>query len=681
MFATPSSSRVNPYNFAPFCSPAFFKACPLTTAPLQTASERIKRFELLQAGLDLIDQGFTLIDGELRLVAWNCAFLQLLDFPAEMAYFGAPFDSFIRYNALRGDYGPGDPETQVRERVDRARSLVPHDLERARPGGQSLRIRGFPVPGIGFVTLYSDITAQKAAAALISNHEAELAARIDERTAELRRSEAQLRLITDSVPALIAYVDSTRKYRYVNRGYREWFGLDLDLPQAISAREFLGATTYESIRSHVSRAFDGEATTFEYEITRIDGTTVRVRTSLIPDAGRDGVVVGCFELTFDITEQLRAQQLVLKAQKMEALGQLTGGLAHDFNNLLTVVIGNLGLLAQEHPDSPVVEEYVAPALQAARRGVDVIKRLLSFSRRQPLAPRAVNVAAVVVNVSRIVTRSMPESLQLEVRGGPDPIWAWVDASELDNALLNLLLNARDATAGNGHVLVRAEAASLDEDAAHQLHIEAGAYVRLDITDNGCGMDSTTLSRVFEPFFTTKPVGSGTGLGMAMVYGFATQSGGAVNVVSAPDEGATVTLWLPACPAPDEDEVEFGAEGLSTAQQNGLALLVEDDAGVRRVVRRNLLDLGFTVLEAENGHEAREMLERTTGIVLLLSDVGMPAGVDGPTLAREARDVFLVPQVVLMSGHAPSSIKSGEVTMLRKPFSKAQLAAALRLPPP
>ena len=633
---------------------------------------------MLQAGLDLIDQGFTLIDSDLRLLAWNRAFLRLLDFPADMAYVGAPFDSFIRYNALRGEYGVGDAETQVRERVELAQLFAAHEFERTTAGGQTLKVRGLPVPDIGFVTLYSDVTAQKAAAALIRSHAVELEARIDASTAELRRSEAQLRLITDSVPALIGYVDSARKYRYVNRGYRDWFGLDLDLPHAISAREFLGAATFELIRPHVSRAFGGEAASFEYEISRIDGSSVRVRTSLIPDVDQDGAVIGCFEMTFDITAQLHAQQLVLKAQKMEALGQLTGGLAHDFNNLLTVVIGNLGLFAQQHPDAALVEEYVEPALQAARRGVEVIKRLLSFSRRQPLAPRSVDVAHVVLNVSRIVTRSMPESLQLEVRGMAKPLWAWVDASELDNALLNLLLNARDATAGNGHVLVRAEATIVDADAAQLMHIDSGAYVRVDVTDNGCGMDAVTLRRVFEPFFTTKPAGSGTGLGMAMVYGFVVQSGGAVDVISAPDEGATVSMWLPACSAPDDDEVEFGPEGLSTTRQHGLALLVEDDAAVRRVVRRNLLDLGFTVLEAENGVEAREILDRATGVVLLLSDVVMPGGVDGFTLAREARDIYHVPHVLLMSGHASSPTESSDVILLRKPFSPAQLAAALRL---
>lgn len=619
-----------------------------------------------------------MIDGELRLLAWNRAFLQLLDFPPAMAYVGAPFDSFIRYNALRGEYGDGDPETQVRERLVRAHLFAAHEFERTRAGGQTLKIRGFPVPDIGFVTLYSDVTAQNAAQVLIRNHAVELEARVAERTAELSRTAAQLRLITDSVPALIGYVDSARKYRYVNRGYKEWFGLDLDLPQAISAREFLGAATYESIRPHVSRAFEGEAVSFEYEISRIDGTSVRVRTSLIPDRDQDGVIVGCFELTFDITEQVRAQQLVLKAQKMEALGELTGGLAHDFNNLLTVVIGNLGLFAQENPDAALVDEYVEPALQAARRGVDVIKRLLSFSRRQPLDPRSVDVAQVVVNVSRIVTRSMPESLQLEVRGSAKPLWAWVDPSDLDNALLNLLLNARDATAGNGHVVVQSQAATVSSDAAQLMHVDPGSYVRIDVTDNGCGMDAGTLSRVFEPFFTTKPAGTGTGLGMAMVYGFATQSGGAVDVVSAPDEGATVSLWLPACPAPDDDQVEFGPEGLSTARQHGLALLVEDDAAVRRVVRRNLLDLGFTVLEAENGVEAREILDRATGVVLLLSDVVMPGGVDGFTLAREARDIYHVPHVLLMSGYAPSPTEPTDVTLLRKPFSQAQLAGALGL---
>ena len=642
-----------------------------------TATDRLKRAELLQAGLDLIDQGFTLIDGELQLVAWNRAFVQLLEFPDAMAYAGAPFESFIRYNALRGDYGPGDPEAQVRERVATARRFAAHDIERIRPCGQTLRIRGVPVPDIGFITLYSDVTQHKAAEQQIREHNTDLERRVSERTAELRRSEQQMRLITDSIPALVAYVDHDRHYRYINRGYRDWFGLEADALEQVSAKRFLGEKTYDSIKSYVTRAFAGEPVGFEYDITRIDGSCIRARTSLIPDRTIDGQVAGCFELTFDISEQLRAQELVLRAQKMDALGQLTGGLAHDFNNLLTVIIGNLGRLADRSRNVVETDEYVVPALQAARRGADMIKRLMRFARQQPLQAVAVDAAQAVADVSRLVRRSLPESMQIELTGVAKPAWTWIDPAELETALLNLLLNARDATAGNGRVVLHVQEATLSAEGAGILAIAPGRYVRIDVKDNGCGMDAATQARMFEPFFTTKPVGSGTGLGLAMVYGFVKQSGGAIEVSSMADQGTTISLWLPQAEAPGRSASEAADDTIELARPHGLALLVEDDASVRQVVRRFLLDLGYSVLEAENGVEARDILSGASGIELLLTDVVMPGGVDGRDLAREARDVFGVPRVLLMSGHAPTRDDPNDVAVLAKPFSPAQLAAALR----
>jgi PAS domain S-box-containing protein len=565
-----------------------------------------------------------------------------------------------------------------------------------------------------------------AADALLQAHAAELERRVAERTAELRRREEQLRLITDSIPALVAYVDHQRRYRYANRGYRDWFGLDLDRPAAISARGFLGEETFAAIRPQVSRAFAGEAVTFEYDITRLDGSVVRVRTSLVPDVADDGQIAGCFELTFDITEQLRAQELLLKAQQMEALGQLTGGLAHDFNNLLTVVVGNLGRLLRERGDIPEVREYAEPALQAAGRGVDLLRRLLSFARRQPLKPGAVDVAQVVASVTRIVTRTLPETLELDLQVGRQPLWAWLDASELENALLNLLLNARDAVAvlGTGRVQVRTEARRLDAAAAGALGLSPPAEgqpvrcVRLTVRDDGCGMDAATLRRVYEPFFTTKPPGRGSGLGLAMVYGFVRQSRGAIEIDSQPGLGTAVHLWLPACDAPPpeaafDDPAPPGDEAMSAGGPPGpgtpagadggcgLALLVEDEDSVREVVRRHLLDLGWAVLEAADGAEARAILCHTPGIGLLLSDVVMPGGIDGRTLAREARTLHQVPRVLLMSGHVPERPERPEdappatrghadsahgshsshgseppAPLLLKPFTQAQLARAL-----
>ncbi|HRI18964.1 MAG TPA: PAS-domain containing protein, partial [Burkholderiaceae bacterium] len=416
------------------------------STPSSPIEDPLKRYRSLQAALDLIDQGFTLIDNDLGLLAWNRSFLRLLDFPDTLAFPGAPFEGFIRYNADRGEYGPGDAAAQVAERVEAARRFESHEFERVRPDGTVLKVRGVPVPGIGFITLYSDITAQKRAERQILEHAAELERRVAERTSELRLSEAQMRLITDSIPALIAYFDHRKAYRYINRGYQDWFGLDPRRLDRVSAREFLGDTTYEAIRPNVTRAFAGEAVTYEYEARCVDGRVRTARTTLIPEKSADGAVVGCFELTFDVSELRRTQQQLAQAEKMEALGQLTGGIAHDFNNMLTVIIGNLGALRERMGDGEQDADFVDPTLAAARRGVDLIRALLGFARRQPLNAGAADIAPLAGTVVKLLRRSMPEGLKLEVDAGEKPLRAWVDASQLQDALVNMILNARDAKA-------------------------------------------------------------------------------------------------------------------------------------------------------------------------------------------------------------------------------------------
>jgi PAS domain S-box-containing protein len=638
------------------------------------ATERLQRYASLQAALDLIDQGFTLMDEQLRLVAWNAAFGRLLDFPPAMLHEGASFASFIRYNAERGDYGPGDVEAQVAERVAQARRFEAHAFERTRPDGQVLQVSGRPVPGVGFITLYSDVTAQRQAERQIHEHAAELERRVAERTSELRLSEAQMRLITDSLPALIAYFDARKAYRYINRGYVEWFGLDPQRLDAISARAYLGDAIYDSIRPNVARAFDGEPVSFEYEARCVDGRVRTARTTLIPEKAADGTVVGCFELTFDVSELRRAQERLAHTEKMEALGQLTSGIAHDFNNMLTVIVGNLGAMRERGIGGAAAAEFLEPTLAAAGRGTGLIRSLLGFARRQPLQAQATDVAVLADAVARLLRSALPRDLAIaiEADGAPD---AWVDPHRLQDALVNLVLNARDARATQ--VRLRAAAATLDTARAAELQAAPGRYLRVDLHDDGHGMDAATRAHVFEPFFTTKRPGAGTGLGLAMVYGFVRQSGGGIDLASRPGQGTTVSLWLPlagqaAAPARPAE----AAPGRIAVQ--ALALLVEDDTEVRQVVCRALVDLGYAVLQAENGAEALEILGHAQGIALVLSDVVMPGEVDGRAVARRAHAAG-VPRVALMSGYAPAAATAEDAgwPLLAKPFTQRELARFLQ----
>jgi PAS domain S-box-containing protein len=670
--------------------------------PTPLAEPRTRHDAGLQAALDLIDQGITLINDDLRMVAWNEGFLRLLDFPREMAYPGAPFESFIRFNAQRGEYGPGDPEEQTALRVAAARNFQIHDLERTRPNGTVLRVRGVPVPGQGFITLYSDITEERRREVQIQAHAAELELRVSERTAaltltnaqlrqalthnqaiaeSLTRSESRMRLITDSIPALVGYVGRDAHYRYVNRGYAEWFGLDVDHPETISARKYLGDETYDRIRPYVQRAIRGETVTYEYEARTQHRGLRLARTTLIPECTPQGETVGCFELTFDITDERLTQDRMTRAQKMEALGVLTGGLAHDFNNILTVIQGNLGALSDMPALKPYVSTYLQPSIDAARRGTELIRGLLSFARKRPLSQQVEDLNEAVDRTVTLLRSALPDTLHVTLKAPQTATWVRMDVNQFQDALVNLALNARDATQGRGHLLIESQLIELDAAQAQSLGLSPGTFACLCVEDDGCGMDQATLDRLFEPFFSTKAVGQGSGMGMAMVYGFMRQSSGAIDVHSTPGSGTRVRLMFPLQAAEqrlvEADSTEPGeAESSADGAGQDLALLVEDDDAVRHWLRRELLDMGYAVVEAESGDEAMALLAHTPGIRLLLSDVVMPGRIDGVQLVTHARARTDIPRIVLMSGNMQDRAIPDGVGLLQKPFTREELLCEL-----
>ncbi len=665
--------------------------------PQQPApTDPIPRLEMLQAGLDLLDQGITVFDADLRLVAWNRTFLALLEFPAELAYVGAPFAGFIRHNAERGEYGPGDVEAQVAERVAAARNFMPHVTERQRPNGRVLLLRGEPLPHKGFVTLYSDVTEQRYIEHLTEHQNIQLDERVRRRTAQLenananlrraseeneriaaalRRSEERLRLINDTIPILIGYVDQNEVYQYANKGYSDWYGHPEGGVTGRSVIDVTGPQVYGQVRDAVRRALAGQQVTYEYQMER-RGQTVFARSTLVPEISTDGKTLGFFVFSHETTEQKRMQAALIQAQKMEAIGQLTGGLAHDFNNLLTVIIGNLAALQDHRPDDAELNEFVEPALQSARRGVQLIKRLLTFSRQQPLEPQTVDIGRLIVNLAKLVRRSLPESIAVSTDTAGITVHALVDPGQLESALLNFALNSRDAMPQGGRLHIAARAVELGADAP-AFDVPPGLYALIEVADNGSGMDAATLARACEPFFTTKRLGLGSGLGLAMAYGFAKQSGGGISIQSQPEQGTTVLMVLPlAVPEPDIDP-----PGRDIALPHGgeLVLLVEDEPNVRRVVRQQLIDLGYPVIEAENGPQALDMIECIADIAIVVSDVVMPGGIDGRQLAERVQAERPYIPFVLMSGYSDEADTAtvGAPTILTKPFVRRDLARALQ----
>ena len=661
------------------------------------------RHELLQAGLDRLDQGLTVIDGNLNIVAWNKAFLRLLDFPEDMAFVGATFESFMRFNAERGEYGPGNTDELVAERMRLARSFTPHYTERDRPGGQILSVRGEPLPHNGFVTLYTDITASRRYQQQIQQQNAELENHVALRTIELqtsnqrlvmadaanqritealRRSEENLRLITDTVPALIAYFDKQEIYRYVNKGYADWFGQAKDELLGRAIRDVVGEEVYDDISRHVRKALLGETVSYEYAMRNTAGKVVYARSELVPELDGQGIVVGCFVLSVNITDLKNAQAALVHAQKMEAVGQLTGGLAHDFNNLLTVVIGNLVTLHERYPDDPDIGEYVVPALKASRRGASLIKRLLAFARKQPLIPRRVSISELVADSLILLKRTLPANVSLSTESLDEPLFAMTDAQQLENALLNLALNARDAMAEGGCLTIRATRLVLDATQVADFDVTPGRYVALIVSDTGTGMDAATQARAVEPFFTTKRFGSGSGLGLSMVYGFAKQSGGGIRIQSALGEGCVVTLVLPCAGEASELAPLVLASQRSTHSDadRPLVLLVEDDPDVRRVIRMQLVGLGYPVIEAEHAADALSLLACVPAVGVLISDLVMPGGKDGRSLCLEASLSAPHVKTLLISGYSEgypaAPIGAPSPRLLKKPFTDLELRHAL-----
>jgi PAS domain S-box-containing protein len=650
--------------------------------------------EMLQAGLDLLDQGLTVFDANLRLVAWNQPFLNLLDFPEKLAFVGADFESFIRFNAERGEYGSGDVDSLVSERVIAARAFVAHVTERQRPNGRVLLLRGEPLPGRGFVTLYSDITEQRYIENLTEYQNIQLDERVRRRTAQLenananlsransentriaaalRRSEERLRLINDTIPILIGYVDHNEIYQYANKGYSDWYGHPEGGVTGRGVREVIGEQVYAQVHEPVQKALSGQQVTYEYQMER-NGQTVFARSTLVPETLPEGDTLGFFVFSHEITEQKRMQAALVQAQKMEAIGQLTGGLAHDFNNLLTVIIGNLAALQDHRPEDSEVNEFVEPALQSARRGVQLIKRLLTFSRQQPLEPEVVDIGRLIISLSKLIRRSLPESIAVST-DLPSVLHTLADPGQLESALLNFALNARDAMPDGGRLHIAARPVELSTDAA-AFDVPPGPYALLEVVDNGSGMDPATLSRVFEPFFTTKRFGLGSGLGLSMAYGFVKQSGGGIVIQSQPGQGTTVLMALPLTkPAPDSDAPLDDAPLVAGGE---LVLLVEDDPNVRRVVRQQLIDLGYPVIEAENGAQGLEMIEHIPDIAIVVSDVIMPGGMNGRQLAEVVRQRYPAIRIVLMSGYADEADANlaSDLPLLAKPFDRQELARAL-----
>ena len=641
-----------------------------------------------------------------------------------------------------------------------------------------------------------DITARRLAAEALAASEA-----------RLRTAAAELRVVADILPILVAFVGPDYRYGFANAAYRSWYGVDPAWMIGRTVEEVVGAAAFAGSRSWIDRALAGAEVEFETSLPHADGRerigAVRLRPRTAPDGAVEGVHVFVQDVTErrsveaaltreveartrerdrlwettsdlmgtvgldgylksvnpawtrmlgwsaeallarplldrvdpadhagavatlarlaagetvtsfidrvicadgerrtvmwtavpegalyyvvgrDITEQRQAEEALLQAQKMEAVGQLTGGIAHDFNNLLTGIVGSLDLMQtrirQGRGDQ--IDKYIAAALASGQRAAALTHRLLAFARRQPLEPRPVAVDALIAGMEELLRRTLSERIALKIATA-DALWPTLcDAHQLENGILNLAINARDAMPAGGRLTIAADNAALGRtDARRPAGLAAGDYVRIQVTDTGTGMTPEVIAKAFDPFFTTKPIGQGTGLGLSMVYGFARQSEGHVAIASESGRGTTISLYLPRHRGSAPPGRSSEHEAAVPVGRGETVLVVEDEAVVRDLIVEVLHDLGYLALEAADGLAGLALVEGAGRIDLLVTDVGLP-GLDGRRLARRARALRPGLKVLFITGYAENATfgdaDEAGAQMVTKPFAIDALAGRIR----
>jgi signal transduction histidine kinase len=378
-------------------------------------------------------------------------------------------------------------------------------------------------------------------------------------------------------------------------------------------------------------------------------------------------------------ERKRAEEMFQQAQKLETVGQLTGGLAHDFNNLLGIVIGNLDLLKGELSANPSARELAEQALEASLRGAELTRRLLAFSRQQPLQPKIIGLNELVATTTDLLRRTLGETIEIKLNLADDLCPALADPAQVEAALVNLAVNARDAMPTGGILVIETAKIHLNEQyAAENAEVTPGDFAMMAVTDTGTGMPPEILDRVFEPFFTTKEIGKGTGLGLSMVYGFAHQSGGHLKIYSEVGHGTTIRLYLPRARDGAAMAAAPAAEASEATTITGNILVVEDNLQLRKVVVRQLSSLGHGVREADSAAAALKILQADKAIDLLFTDVVMPGGITGADLVLEARKLRPGIKILLTSGFTEAAAQNcGELELLSKPYRLQDLDQTIR----
>jgi PAS domain S-box-containing protein len=542
----------------------------------------------------------------------------------------------------------------------------------------------------GFIGVAHDLTESKEAERKLTQLNETLERRIEDRTAELFATQALIRTFFDhssECHAVLAEAGDGRfRYEEVNPATLQLYNMKREQVIGYTVDELFGAEKAASVNEPLAACLRSGAPV-RYE--RLQGEAmVEAIATPVPDEtdARRRVVVSAR----DVTERRRLEEQLRQALKMEAVGQLTGGVAHDFNNLLTLVMGGLDVIGRQAPKLPSpealarIERARSMALQGVQRAAALTSRLLAFSRQQALTPQSVEPNKLVAGVCDILRRTLGETIELETALAAGSWRVFADANQLENALLNLALNARDAMPDGGKLTIETANCILDQAyiAALSEPVAPGQYVMIAVADTGAGMDRATRERAFDPFFTTKEVGKGTGLGLSQVYGFARQSSGHVKIYSEAGEGAVIKIYLPRHLGPTHEAEDEDLPDAARLVGTECVLVVEDEDALRAYTSEILRELGYRVIEASNGAAALELLESGQAVDLLLTDVVMPGGLNGRQLADEATRRLPKLKVVFMTGYTRNAVVhqgrlDGGVNLISKPFAFHELAEKIR----
>ena len=526
--------------------------------------------------------------------------------------------------------------------------------------------------------LFKDVSARRQAEAQLRELNETLEQQVAERTDELRRYHE----IVEATESPICAFDTDYRIIAFNKAHNDEFrrvnGFDTKVGDVFFA--LFAADQQDAMRALMTRALAGERFTVVETFGRPDFGRPSWEISYTPLRDTGGRIVGAFHQARDISSRLLAeaelentQDALRQSQKMDAMGQLTGGVAHDFNNLLTPIIGSLDLLVRKGVGTERERRLIDGALQSAERARTLVQRLLAFARRQPLQPTPVDVPALVANLVGLIESTLGPTIDLRIEVPASLPPAKADPNQLEMALLNLAVNARDAMPDGGELTIVATRDSVRPP--HPLGLKLGHYIRLGVRDTGLGMDEATLRRATEPFFSTKGVGKGTGLGLSMVHGLAAQLGGGLSIASTPGEGSMIDLWLPVSQVAADIADAEQAERVVAAERLGTALLVDDEELVRISTADMLDDLGYTVVEAGSAEEALRLIGDGLVPDVLVTDHLMP-GMSGAQLARRLKADRPALPVLIVSGYADVEGVDPDVPRLTKPFRHDELIASL-----